>query len=273
MSFINNKFHSLTTLLKGLIVGGTMLVPGVSGGSMAIILGIYDKLISSISSIKKNLKSNLLFLLTFSIGGIIGMLIFAKPILSLIENYPMPTIYFFLGAVVGGIPFIIKQAHFTKFTYKQALCISFGTIIVISLTHIPISGFNIGSSTSFKDFILLIVAGIIAAIALVLPGISVSYLLLVMGLYDTTMNAISTLNFSFLAPLGLGVLLGILLTTKTLEYAMSHYTTTTYLIILGFVLGSVYELFPGVPSGFELLLCVISGLCGYLFISYLSNLD
>ena len=97
------------TLWKGMFVGSTMLVPGVSGGSMAMILGIYDKLVTAVSSFGKQKGKNLLFLGTFSLGGILGMVLFANPLLYLIEAYPMMMLYFFLGAVAGGIPHVSKS--------------------------------------------------------------------------------------------------------------------------------------------------------------------
>ena len=94
----------LIIALKGLFVGGTMLVPGVSGGSMAMILGIYHELIASISSFLKHKKESLLFLGVFVVGALVGMALFARPLEALIERFPMPTLYFFIGAVVGGVP-------------------------------------------------------------------------------------------------------------------------------------------------------------------------
>ena len=90
------KDQTIITALKGMLIGGTMLVPGVSGGTMAMLLGIYSRLISAVSSFRKDKKGNLLFLLVFALGGIAGMLIFARPILFLIEKFPMPMLYFFL---------------------------------------------------------------------------------------------------------------------------------------------------------------------------------
>ena len=114
-------------------------------------------------------------------------------------------------------------------------------------------------------------AGVIAAVALVLPGISVSYFLLLLGLYDETMRAITTFYFPFLIPLALGLLLGIILTTKLLERAMKRHPQPTYLIILGFVLGSIAEVFPGIPTWPELLLCLVTLAAGFLAIYFLSR--
>ena len=93
----------ISTLWKGAVIGGTMLVPGVSGGSIAMILGIYQELISAVSSFRKQKKSNFLFLTVFCISAVFGMLVIATPISNLIDIFPKPTMYFFIGAVTGGI--------------------------------------------------------------------------------------------------------------------------------------------------------------------------
>ena len=200
--------EKVITALKGLVVGGTMLVPGASGGSMAMILGVYDKLVSSVSSFLKHKRASFVFLALFAAGGLLGMIAFAKPLLALIERYPMPMQYFFLGAV----------------------------------------------------------AGFIAAVALVLPGISVSYLLLLMGLYDETMRAISTFYLPFLIPLGLGLVAGIVPTTKVLERAIERHPHPTYLIMLGFMLGSMAELYPGIPDWSGVPLCLLTLAAGFCII-------
>ena len=92
------KDKKLLTVLKGMIVGGTMLVPGCSGGSMAMILGVYNQLVTSVSSFFKHKRQSALFLALFALGGGVGMLLFAKPLLRLIERFPMPMLYLFLGA-------------------------------------------------------------------------------------------------------------------------------------------------------------------------------
>ena len=265
------KNSRILLTLKSMIVGGTMLVPGVSGGSMAMILGIYDKLVASVSSFMKDKRKNLITLVLFAIGGGIGMLLFANPLLRLIEWSPMPTLYFFIGAVAGGIPLMVKQAEVKKFSWKQPFYVAAGILIVLLFTFIPTGTFQAGSDNGIVNFLLLMLAGFIAAVALVLPGISVSYFLLLLGLYDETMRAITTFYFPFLIPLALGLLLGIILTTKLLERAMKRHPQPTYLIILGFVLGSIAEVFPGIPTWPELLLCLVTLVAGLLAIYFLSR--
>ena len=263
----------LMTALKGLCVGGTMLVPGVSGGSMAMILGIYDKLIESVSSFLKDVKNSLIFLITFSLGGGVGMILLAKPLLYLIESYPMLLLYFFIGVVAGGIPMIYQKAEFDKITWKVFLYPALVLAAVLLFEFLPSDFLQLGNGEGILGFLLLAAAGIVAAVALVLPGISVSYLLLLMGIYDKTMLAIGDFNLSYLIPLGFGIILGIILTTKLLENAMKNHTQATYLIILGFVAGSMAEVFPGIPQGIELFFCLAAFVAGYGIIQLLYSID
>lgn len=261
----------VTTAAKGLIVGGTMLVPGVSGGTMAMILGIYDRLVTSVSSFMKHKRESFFFLALFSAGGFTGMLLFANPLLALIEKYPMPMLYFFLGTVAGGIPVIFKQAQIERFSWKVPFYIALGLFAILLFTRLPIGTFQSEADSSIMQALFLMAVGLIAAVGLVLPGISVSYLLLLMGQYDGTMEAISDFYLPILMPLAIGLLIGIVLTTKVLERAMKRYPQTTYLIIFGFVAGSIVEVFPGVPAGTTLLLCLGLLTAGFCLIRLLSR--
>ena len=267
------KNNNIFTALKGVIIGGTMLVPGVSGGSMAMILGIYDRLISAVSSFAKHKKENLAFLVIFSLGGILGILVFANPLLRLIERYPMPMLYFFLGAVAGGIPLIVKQSGAKRLSWRSCLYLILGLLVVSLFAFIPSGSFQSEMNAGPASFLLLAAAGVISAAALVLPGISISYLLLLMGIYDEMMRAVSEFYLPFLLPLAAGLVLGILLITKGLEYAMTRHPHPTYFIILGFILGSIGELFPGIPSGWELVLCILTLAAGFFAVLLLSRTE
>lgn len=262
--------NKIITLFKGMFVGGTMLVPGVSGGSMAMLLGVYDKLVSSVSSFMKHKMESLIFLSIFSMGGLLGMVLFAKPLLSLIETYPKPMMYFFIGAVLGGLPLMYKKSQIQTINWKTVLYPLLGLLMVLLFSIIPSEGLYKQTGENWVTFLLLLASGFIAAIALVLPGISVSYMLLLLGMYDKTMTAISTFYLPFLIPLGVGLILGIILTTRILEQAMEKFPQPTYLIILGFIVGSVIEVFPGFPTGVELLVCIFMTIAGYGIIRLLS---
>ena len=264
--------NMIISALKACLIGASMLVPGVSGGSMAMILGIYDRLISSVSSFFKNVKDNLVFLGVFCGGALIGMILFARPILALIQRFPMPMLYFFMGTVLGSIPMIFKKAKVNKLSLDVLIYPLLGFILVMLLAKLPTGLIQTGDNYILTAM-MLVVAGVVAAVALVLPGISVSYMFLLLGMYDTILSAVSTLDFPFLVPLGIGLVLGIVATTRILENCMTKAPKPTYLIILGFLFGSVYEIFPGIPEGMTLLISLIL-LCVSSFLIYkISNME
>ena len=267
------RTDTIKVTLKAVFIGGTMLVPGGSGGTMAMLLGIYDRLIYAVSSFRKDIKGNIFFLWMFLLGGLAGMFLFSRPILYLIENFPKPSLFFFLGAVVGGVPMIVRHSSVQKLTFRVAAYVLIGIVIVFLISKLPPDLFSAGDGGSVSRFLWLMAAGVLSAVALVLPGISVSYMLLMLGLYDMTMKAITELDFGRLFPLALGLGGGILLTTRILEKAMNRHPQPTYLIILGFILSSAVEVFPGVPSGGEWILCPLTLSAGFGCIYGLSKLE
>lgn len=262
---------SIITFLKGLIIGGTMTVPGVSGGSMAMILGIYDKLITSFNKSLKLHKKSIIFFITCIAGVLLGMVTISRYILKLMEAFPMVTQFFFIGAVLGGAPMIYKAAQVKKFSPTAVIYPLIGLAFVLLIGLIPDGAFMPGAGKSVGSFLIQIFGGILVAFALVLPGISLSQMLLMLGIYETVMSAISTLNILPLIPIGIGALAGVLLFAKGMEYSMNKYPKFTYLSIFGFVLGSVKELFPGVPSGMEILFCIVSAALGFAAIYFISE--
>lgn len=248
---------------KGFIIGATMIVPGVSGGTMAMILGIYDRLISAVSSFYKNPRDNFLFLLMFSISAGLGLFLFSTPLSWLLKNYEMPTLYFFIGAVFGGIPLIEKKSGIQKADFGVLGLLGIGALLVVLLSKIPGDVFGTNIMGGEVSWILFWAAGIVSAAALILPGISFSHFLLVLGLYDRLLNAVKVLDLTFLVPLGAGVLLGIVLLSKLLESVIRKYPKQTYLIILGFIIGSVAEIIPGIPRGMMIVWCALAVIAGF----------
>jgi putative membrane protein len=262
----------ITYMVKGLVIGSSMLIPGVSGGTMAITLGIYDQLIKMVNEMTNRRYKKLPLLLLFVAGAGIGMLLFARPILFFSEVVHRPTMYFFIGAVAGGIPFMFSKANEgEKMKVSSLIYLVIGAAIVFVLDILPENLFAIGGNRGIFAVFLLFIAGIIIAVALVLPGISASYMLLMLGMYDITMNAIKNFDLSYIIPLVIGGCTGIILTTKTLEKAMKNHAKVTYLMILGFMAASVIKVFPGLPHGTEIILCPILFMVGYTLIYRLSR--
>lgn len=257
-------------IVKGIIIGIATLVPGVSGGTMAIILGLYDDIIHSISSFFKDIKGNIIFLGTVGIGGVIGLLGFSRLMKFCLENFKFPMMYLFIGIIIGGIPVLYKKAigkrNITNWIY---FAIGFAVILVMSFYTGTIV--NLASSTGILKFVFLFFAGIIIAVALILPGISTSFMLLAIGLYDITVNAISNVEINYLVPISLGVGFGIIATTKILENFLAKKPAQTYMLILGFVIGSIIEVFPGIPGGFDIIISIATFLLGFIVIRAMSE--
>ena len=262
----------LKTIVKGFIVGSSMMIPGVSGGSMAMILGEYDRLISSIPSLfsRKTFLGSLKYLSVFVLAALAGIIIVARPLEILINRYAQIIMYLFLGAVCGTIPMMVRKAHSEGFDLKSLVCVILGIILVFSIELIPEGVFNPSLDSGFFDILIQVFGGILVSVGLVLPGISTSYLLLVLGLYEPIIEALSNNQFTLLIPIVLGLLVGILALTKILEIAMSRYPKITYMMILGFLLGSIKEIYPGLPSGIGILIAIILFVIGFFVVYKLS---
>ena len=273
----------LKNFIKGMAVGIATLVPGVSGGTMAIILGIYDRLIHSVSSFFQNWRRNLIFLLTVGAGAAVGFLLFSRILENAVNNYPYIMRFLFMGIIIGGLPVLYKKSAgelgkpkagkntagiggLTAARITDYLFLIIGFVIVLLMSSEPEAVAEMATVKGIAGFLFLFAAGIIIAVALVLPGISGSFMLLVLGMYGVTLNAINTRNVTFLIPLALGIAAGTLGTTKIIEKLLNKYPGKTYMLIMGFVLGSLIEVYPGIPQGIQLPLSIVFFAAGFLII-------
>ena len=249
----NNLKSNLIIMLKGFIIGSSMSVPGVSGGTMAILLGIYDRLISSVSNFFKDIKGNMLFFIKFCFGAAVGIRSLAFVIQKLLEFFPIPVSFFFLGAVIGGVPALYKKTKESPLKISSGIYFVLGLVIVIAIGFIPEGNLSLTSGTGIVHLLMLLITGIIIAVALVLPGISTSHMLIVLGMYEALLTAITEFNIIYLGILGISTLIGVILITKPLEWTMNKFPHQTYCMIIGFVLGSTWEIFrdiilPAIPA-------------------------
>lgn len=250
------KTYFSSNIIKGFIIGSSMLIPGVSGGTMAIILGIYDELIHAVSSFKENVKKNSILLGKYGLAGMMGIMLLSGPMLEAVTRWNKPMMFLFLGAIIGSIPSLYHKATVFRMKPVNIGAMFGGLLIAYLITLFPEGMLTLDSYSAFISRGVLFIGGIFIAVALVLPGISASYVLLMLGIYDQTLMAIKSLNISFLLPLTLGVLVGIYLTAGILEREMNKHPQFTYMLIIGFMLGSLLEVAPGIPSGIELLACM-----------------
>ena len=233
------------TLLKGFVIGSTMTVPGVSGGSMAMVLGIYDRLLKHVSEITKYPKESLTFLLWFAAGAGSGAFLLSRGISWILTTRAEGVLrFFFLGAVAGGIPVILKSAGVSRIRGKEVISILTGILTALLIALIPQGIFAPGVENIPLNLFFQLAGGFIIAIALVLPGISASQMLYMLGIYESTLKAISSLDIFALLPITFGGILGTYFTARILEQLIKKHKETTFLMILGFMLASLPELLP-----------------------------
>lgn len=264
------------TILKGVWIGGTLTVPGASGGSMAMILGIYEQLLHSFNAVLTNAeerKKNIYFLLQFSFGAGIGMILLSGIVVKLLKWYPAPMTFFFMGAVAGGIPVFMKDIGRQRIKGNDVVCFLSGVLVILLIALLPSGIFAVDSGSGFTGFLLQFLGGILSAIALVLPGISVSHMLYILGIYEGLMYSISTFQWIACLPFGIGLIIGVVLSAGLVERFLSKYRRQTYLIILGFVAASVVDLFSFIEKIEMPGLCFFMGVAGFfvIYMCYFAN--
>ncbi|HCY7559890.1 TPA: DUF368 domain-containing protein [Staphylococcus aureus] len=245
-------------ILKGFAMGTSDLVPGVSGGTIALLLGIYNQFIASISGIfSRRFWPSFTFLIPIIIGMLLAMGSLSNLFNYLLSQHHIPTMFFFGGLIIGIVPYLLKISNYkTSFTTKHYMMVIAGIAILIVITLMnngdKHAGETLTLSTSF--IIKYFIAGMCASSAMLLPGISGSFMLLVFGVYGTVMLAISEvvkLNFAglpILLAVGFGVLAGFIISSKIIQYFLTHHKLMTFALIIGFVVGSLFAVFPGLPT-------------------------
>ena len=232
----------LNIILKALWIGSTMTIPGISGGTMAVIVGIYEELISSINGLLKSPKKHLPFLLQFVTFACIGFILFARIVTTLLENpsYGYIVKIIFVLIILAGIPFLYKKTGVTTLTPWHIFFILAGSFLVIAISSIPPDTFT--EKGGLLNLLLQLLGGLIIAIALVLPGISVSHMLYILGIYESVMHSVYSFHWFNLVPLLLGIIVGTFATTTILEKLLKKYPDKVYMTIIGFVAASLVTL-------------------------------
>lgn len=262
-------------MLAGLVIGIANIIPGVSGGTMAVVLNVYDQLIASISDIRKNFKANFMFLFAILSGAGLGIVLFSRGITFLLDNYYMITNFFFIGIIFGSMPMVLRRATADKFKPLHIIpCIITLIAMLVTVFFIPESQEVIMKTLTFPTGIKLFFISALAAICMIIPGISGSFVMLLFGVYETITTAISDMNILILLPIGFGALLGILSASKLIDHLQTRYPQATYFAIFGFMLGSIPAILNKIngenayTGGWELVTAIIVLAFGFA-ISYL----
>ncbi|WP_026908596.1 DUF368 domain-containing protein [Paucisalibacillus globulus] len=258
-------------IYRGLIMGASDVIPGVSGGTIAVLLGIYDRLIAAINGlVSKEWKKQLGFLIPLGIGIGSAVLLLSHLIEWLFEHYPGPTQFFFLGLIIGILPYLFKEADVkVNFKAHHYILLIVGLVVVGSMMFLHTSEGVVIEDITVSTYILLFFCGFIASAAMILPGISGSFILLVIGVYSTVISAISNLQLDIIAVVGIGILLGIITMSKVINFFLENYRSATFALIIGLVIGSIFVVFPGWPERTTLLLLSVATFAVGLFVAYI----
>ena len=239
-------------IIAGIAIGIANVIPGVSGGTIAVVFGAYSDLIGAASLDIKIIKANFKIYLCLFGGMGLGILLFARLFKLVYEKFPVQTNFFFVGLIVGSI-FIIfelvrekeKESSFTK--VSKIIWFFIGLSIMLALYFFKgaaASSTAAVETLSLGSFIFLFLAGFAGAAAMIIPGISGSFLLLILGAYYTVIKAITDFNIPVLIPIGLGVLAGFILSARLIGFLMEKFPKITYAFILGLVAGSIRHMLP-----------------------------
>lgn len=363
--------NNLLAALYGLVFGVANIIPGVSGGTMLVVFGCYDKVCGALSLNFKEIKKNIIFLIFFGIGAVLGIIGFSFVISALFADFPIQTYMFFMGLIVGSVPLIIRNAT-VKEKFKPCCIAPFLAAIVLvvglsmlekggasepySLSHdidngnytitiennsdrtiknweirleeggidpkfvvsgakliqkhslseqikelftdvpdpyntfIPEEGsvippheraviycnfyggaaeslsiynmkLTVSYAMDFPFFLTLLIASLIAAVAMIIPGVSGSFIMVLLGTYSTVIGAIKSLDISVLLPVAVGVIIGIIFGARLISFLLKKYRLTVFSAILGLVVGSIYAIFP---EGFGVNLPTLIGALTFL---------
>lgn len=264
----------LILVLKGIVYGVTNLLPGIGGGLILIVLGIYQQFVNSIGNFildLKNWRKHLAFIIPMLLGAGIGMVAFAKGVSWIMEQFPVISMFFFMGLVIGTIPSVLKQTPDMRLTIGRAAAMFIGVMVVVLFKIAERQSLQAGWSTSANSvggFIYYFVSNLFAGGASVTPGMDGSYIWMLAGIFEPVMSAIgsvtelkavfggsgglgtavASVHWAVLLATGIGAVIGIIFFSKLIDTALKRVPSITYYVVLGLVIASIYGLWPLTPT-------------------------
>lgn len=244
----------------GAAMGAAMIIPGVSGGTIAVIFGIYDKIIDSINGLRKNFKSSAAFLLPIVLGAAAAFAALCVPLGYALKYAPLPTTLAFAGLMIGSCPKIIGDAVKNGFKRTDIACIALPFAVILGISFAMLfaggGGVELGAGAPFYNYIILAIVALFAACALIVPGISGSMIMMIFGFYDPVISAVKGIFTSFadnaliLVCAAAGAILGLITIAKLMKLFLTRFPRGAYWAIVGFVTGSIPAIFITYPVNF-----------------------
>ncbi len=271
----------------GMAMGVANIIPGVSGGTIAVVFGIYEKLMHALGNFlteKKNRRQHITFLAVLFSGSLAAIVALAGILKWAFNNYPLITVYFFMGLILGSIPVVLKVHHDMKPNTARIAAFFAGLVFVVILALYQTHGTDGTLITDFSrytiaDYFYFVLAGLIAASAMIIPGVSGSFILILLGVYWTVLGALSGLfplileqgiggeawpRLIILGSLFIGVVAGILGFSRIMDYLLKRFPARTMYAILGLIIGSLYQIYPGIEISLNGFLALVSLVLGFI---------
>ncbi len=257
-------------IVKGIFIGAGAIVPGISSGVLCVIFGIYEKLLDAVLNFFKDIKQNIKFLFPITLGVGIGVLLFSNILNYFLYEFPIQTKSIFIGLIIGTIPSLIKEVN-EKETFKPqnvlylliALAIGIITVVLENRMHIITNLDNI-------SVMYLVMCGAIMSVGIVVPGVSSTIILMLLGVYSVYLQSVANLYLPVLIPLGIGLILGSIIVMKLTKKLLENYYAKTFYSIIGFTIGSIFVLLPQGMTLIETILCVLCIILG-IYMSHIPD--
>lgn len=228
---------------KGILIGAGAILPGISSGVLCVIFGIYENLLNCVLNFFKNIKENFKFLFPIISGAIIGIILFGNILKYLFLAYPLQIKFIFIGLILGSIPTLIKESTSkSKFKPYYLFFTLLSLLLGIFLVYLENNLSKISSNE--YSFLFLVLSGFLMSAGVIIPGVSSTLILMLLGIYGSYLEAVSIIYLPFLFPLCIGLLMGSIIFMKIIKLLLDKFYPQTFFTIIGFTLGSILILYP-----------------------------
>jgi len=260
----------LLRLVKGVIIGIGFITPGLSGGVLAVVFGLYEPLMRFLANLKEKFVKNLLFFIPVGIGGLIGVVAFSAAVDWAFTHYAAPFIWLFIGFIAGTFPSLFKTAGRNgRKTWHWVLLVFLAAGMFLLMNWME----SIKNVTLAPTFVNWLMSGALIGLGVVVPGMSPSNFLIYLGLYQPMANGIKNLDLGVIIPLALGLILCVFLFAKLVSWLFNKAYTLMYHLILGIVIGSTLAIIPAGVNGWTIALCAVLFLLGFAASFALARVD
>lgn len=259
-------FSWLARFIKGIVIALGFILPGISGGVLAAILGIYERIIGFLAHPFKDFKENILYFIPVAIGMLLGIGLFSYPIEYLLENYQVFVLWSFASAIIGTVPSLLKES--TRESDRDKIDLAWFWITFI-ISGLGLYALNFVVGTLSASFLNLVLAGSLLALGVLVPGLSPSNLLLILGLYAPMLTGFKTFDLlGTFFPIGIGAGATLIVFSKLMDYALNNYHSRVYHFIIGIVLSSTLLILIPNAGNAESIQYTGLSLVGYVIIAF-----